>query len=82
MPILDGHPNVNVTGPLQSQEQAGYEGPELAPFKCSNCLHFKGEGQDCELVEGPIAADAICQLFESASNADQGTVPMGRPING
>ncbi len=80
MAMLEGHDNVNVVGPLQSQEQAQYQGPELAPFKCSNCIHFRGDGQDCELVEGPISAEAICALFESATNADQGSIPQGRKL--
>ena len=76
-------PKINVVGPLESQEQAGYMGPENAPFKCSNCVHFQGEGNDCEVVEGPISAEGCCNEFEPAQSGVAGAVPMGRgPTNG
>ena len=81
MAILPGHDNVNVVGPLESQEQAGYMGPEAGPFQCQNCRHFQGDGQDCEIVEGPIQAEGCCNEFEPAQSANSSS-PAGQKGEG
>lgn len=45
-----------------SYVQAGYQGPEQAPFQCGNCVHFDTSGA-CELVDGTIDSAACCNLF-------------------
>jgi hypothetical protein len=31
--------------------------------KCSNCVFFEGEEGRCYIVQGAIAADAVCKLW-------------------
>lgn len=46
--------------------QAGYQGPDQAPFECGNCSHFDGQGA-CELVNGAIDAKGCCNLFSKGA---------------
>lgn len=46
--------------------QSGYEPRSLRGWDCSECVFFEGEGEPaapCELVEGPVRADAVCDLY-------------------
>ena len=43
-------------------------------YKCSNCIHFlpvpgTGMPSKCELVEGNISPDAVCDLWEISENS-------------
>lgn len=59
-------------GPIEgkvSQEVARYLGPE---YRCAGCVRFL-EGSDsvgeCMVVDGPIAPDGVCGLFEPDTDA-------------
>jgi hypothetical protein len=57
--------------------QAGYQGPDQAPFECGNCGHFDSAGA-CELVAGAIDARGCCNLF-SKGMAQPAAVATGQP---
>lgn len=54
-------------------KNAGYMGPEMGPFQCSNCQFFDNGGS-CQVVAGPIDPNGCCNNFTSqasgASNSD------------
>lgn len=59
-----------------SQEVARYFGPE---YRCAGCVRFM-EGSDsvgeCMVVDGPIAPDGVCSLFEPDTDALSAGEPM------
>lgn len=52
----------------ESQEQAGYMGPENGPFRCVSCIFFIGNAETttgkCRKVAGDIEEQGCCNLFQ------------------
>lgn len=63
------------------QTAAGYQGPELGPFMCANCVFFEANGPGtCAIVAGKIDHMGCCNNFTSshskaalAQSPDSGT---------
>lgn len=52
----------------RAQSEVAY-GPAYSPAeRCGNCVHFDGQGT-CELVEGTISPEGVCDLFEPVQPA-------------
>ena len=73
-PVMD-EPAVGIEGKV-SQEIARYFGGE---YRCAGCVRFM-EGSDsvgeCMVVDGPIAPDGVCSLFEPDTDALSAGEPM------
>jgi hypothetical protein len=60
------------TEPGDGSKQSGYAGPQFAPFSCSNCTHFDGQGscdhpqvQSDPEVNGQVESEGCCNFFKS-----------------
>lgn len=58
-------PGPEVRDVKMSQDEVAY-GPAYRPGEtCGDCVHFDGQST-CELVDGTIAPEMVCDLFEPA----------------
>lgn len=62
-----------------SQTEARYRRAE-GPSCCANCTHFWQSGTACELVNGPISRDGVCDFWEGHAQP-QPTDPRTPPLN-
>lgn len=57
--------------PLQaklSQEKTQYQDSPKYGNKCSDCLHFIPQNNQCKIVTGEIAPDGWCNVFAKDPN--------------
>lgn len=61
------------------QQNAGYMGPEMGPFKCGNCDFFDPTDSDCHIVAGKVDPEGCCNMFTKLGahqpDEDEGSEP-------
>lgn len=45
------------------KEEVNYRSMDTSAEKCGKCSHYEGDAQTCEVVEGVITPDAVCDMF-------------------
>lgn len=65
------------TGGVLDQITVNYLGPEMGPFSCGSCKFFTGNG--CQIVQGQIEADGICNVF-TPMDTSGGEEPVEEPV--
>ena len=64
-------PPINMTLKKVDPAIALYKGSELGPFLCANCDYFNEEDSSCDLVDGPIDPEGVCNLFTPLAKAEE-----------
>lgn len=76
LPVPDAAPAGGVVDPAI----AGYMGPEMGPFMCSNCQFF--QNGSCAVVAGPIDPNGFCHIFTPLATNQPAEAPedAGQPL--
>jgi hypothetical protein len=59
--VMEDEPSASELGKVEPT-MAFYRTPDMGPFMCGNCTHFR-EGGSCVIVAGPIEPEGMCNLF-------------------
>jgi hypothetical protein len=66
-------------GGMVDQITVNYLGPEMGPFSCGSCKFFM-QPSSCQIVQGQVEADGICNVFTPMDLPDEGMPEEEMPM--